>query len=64
MIDLNFDRNYFHPLIGVDEVGRGSWAGPVMAGAAMLDLEKPLHKKLNDSKKLSPEMRNEIVTYF
>ena len=51
-------------MIGVDEVGRGSWAGPVMAGAAMLDLEKPLHKKLNDSKKLSPEIRNEILAYL
>ncbi len=61
MIDSNFDINYSYPLIGVDEVGRGSWVGPVMAGAAMLDLEKPLHKKLNDSKKLSPEIRNEIL---
>jgi len=64
LIDTNFDKNYSYPLIGVDEVGRGSWAGPVMAGAAMLDLEKPLHKKLNDSKKLSPEIRNEILVYL
>ena len=64
MIDINFDKNYSYPLIGVDEVGRGSWAGPVMAGAAMLDLEKPLHKKLNDSKKLSSEIRNEILVYL
>ena len=60
MINQNFDRNYDFPLIGVDEVGRGSWAGPVMAGAALIDFGRPLHKMLNDSKKLSIEMRNEI----
>ena len=64
MIDSNFDINYSYPLIGVDEVGKGSWAGPVMAGAALIDPDKPVHKKLNDSKKLSPEIRNEILVYF
>lgn len=43
-------------LIGIDEVGRGSWAGPVVAAAVVLppDFFDPL---LNDSKKLTPEMR-------
>ena len=32
---------------GVDEVGRGSWAGPVMACAALLDYQTPIDKRLD-----------------
>ena len=46
---------------GVDEVGRGCLAGPVVAAACILDCSKPLHKKLNDSKKLAPAVREEIA---
>lgn len=46
---------------GVDEVGRGCIAGPVVAGACILNPEKPLPKGLNDSKKLTPERRDEIA---
>lgn len=60
MLDINFDKKFKKPIVGIDEVGRGSWAGPVIAGAALLNYNKPLHKKLNDSKKLSPEMRYKI----
>ena len=40
---------------GVDEAGRGPWAGPVVAGAAILDaasLSDELLRGLDDSKKL------------
>lgn len=37
-------------IVGIDEVGRGSWAGPVVAAAVVLD--KPI-KGLRDSKLLS-----------
>jgi ribonuclease HII len=47
---------------GLDEVGRGCIAGPVVAAACILDLSKPYHHKLNDSKKLTPELRQEIAT--
>ena len=60
MLDFNFDKNFKGPIVGIDEVGRGSWAGPVIAGAALLNYDEPLHKKLNDSKKLSPKTRFEI----
>lgn len=46
---------------GVDEVGRGCLAGPVVAGACILDLSKPLPDGLNDSKKVSPERRATIA---
>lgn len=43
-------------VIGIDEVGRGPLAGPVVAAGVVLDDSKPI-KGLNDSKKLSPKAR-------
>ena len=60
MIDANFDNNFKKPVVGIDEVGRGSWAGPVIAGAALLNCNESLYKNLNDSKKLSPKARFKI----
>jgi ribonuclease HII len=51
----------FRFVAGVDEVGRGCLAGPVVAAACILDPEKPLPKFLNDSKKLTAERRDEIA---
>ncbi len=47
-------------VIGLDEAGRGPWAGPVMAAAAWLDPERcpaELLRGLDDSKRLSPARR-------
>lgn len=46
-------------IAGVDEVGRGSLAGPVMAAAVILHPDKPL-SGLRDSKKLSPAHRERL----
>ena len=46
-------------IAGIDEAGRGALAGPVVAAAVSLP-EKFRHKKLNDSKQLLPELRQEI----
>lgn len=43
-------------IIGVDEVGRGPLAGPVVAAAVILDPLKPI-EGLKDSKKLSDKQR-------
>jgi ribonuclease HII len=48
-------------IAGVDEVGRGCLAGPVVAAACILDLSKPLPKGLNDSKQLTKLQREEIA---
>lgn len=47
------------PLIGVDEVGRGCLAGPVVAAAVIFksDVDVKLYK---DSKQISEEKRNEL----
>jgi len=44
-------------LAGVDEVGRGPLAGPVIAAAVILDPENPI-QGLMDSKKISEKKRN------
>jgi len=45
----------------VDEVGRGSLAGPVVAAACILDKSKSLPRGLNDSKQLTKLQREEIA---
>jgi ribonuclease HII len=46
-------------IAGIDEAGRGALAGPVVAAAVILP-EKFRHRRLNDSKQLAPELREEI----
>ena len=43
-------------ICGIDEAGRGPWAGPVTAGAVILDPSRPI-LGLTDSKKLSEKKR-------
>ncbi|QQS34520.1 MAG: ribonuclease HII [Acidobacteriota bacterium] len=52
----------FHLIAGVDEVGRGCLAGPVVAAACILDPKLPVPAGLNDSKKLSEKRREEIAS--
>lgn len=47
------------PVCGVDEAGRGPWAGPVCAGAVILNPRK-VPKGLNDSKKLTAKQREAL----
>lgn len=50
-------------IIGIDEAGRGPWAGPVVASAICLS-PKFFHPRLNDSKKLSPKLRLELYHHL
>lgn len=45
---------------GCDEAGRGAMIGPLTAAAVMLDPAKPI-PGLNDSKKLTPSIREELA---
>ncbi len=52
------------PVAGIDEAGRGPWAGPVVAAAVVLDrvaLPPELLVRLDDSKALKPAEREEIL---
>lgn len=46
-------------ILGIDEVGRGAWAGPLVVGAVVLGDKKI--EGLDDSKKLSPKRRAELA---
>ncbi len=67
MPDSSFERaaqrKGFEIVAGVDEVGRGPWAGPVYAAAAILDtraLARSGLASLDDSKKLSEARRESL----
>ena len=52
-------RRHGAPVAGIDEAGRGPWAGPVVAAAVILDTAQ-LPEGLNDSKKLSEARREDL----
>jgi ribonuclease HII len=52
----------FKLVAGLDEVGRGCIAGPVVAAACILDPAKSLPEGLNDSKQVAAEQREDIAT--
>jgi ribonuclease HII len=47
------------PVAGVDEAGRGPWAGPVVAAAVILD-PRSVPEGIADSKALDPDMRDRL----
>jgi ribonuclease HII len=65
---LKLERTFLsrgHRLIaGIDEAGRGAWAGPVVAAAVVLPLDRPrlsaALKGVNDSKQLSARQRERL----
>jgi len=59
MPDLSIEQGFAGPVIGIDEAGRGPWAGPVTVAAAWLhpDAVASLPPGLDDSKKLSAQKR-------
>lgn len=66
MSDFNLERENFNNnsiMIGVDEVGRGSWAGPIVAASSWINFQnyKLLPKDINDSKKISSKTRKKII---
>ncbi len=67
-MNFNYEKNRARKsvvwVIGCDEVGRGSLAGPVVAGAAVLPLASREHqtfwKEIKDSKQLNADKRSEL----
>jgi len=63
MPDLSLENELGGVVVGIDEVGRGPLAGPVIAAAVILDVRKMparLLEKLDDSKALSAKLRQEL----
>jgi ribonuclease HII len=67
---LRHEREYYaqgvHLIFGLDEVGRGAWAGPVAVGTVCLPLADPKYLKsalvgVRDSKEMTPRQRETLV---
>lgn len=59
--NIAFDAAFGVPVCGIDEVGRGPLAGPVVTACAYIPPEKinhPVWKDVTDSKKLTPAKRD------
>ena len=52
-------------VVGIDEVGRGAWAGPLTIAAAVIPKDRRLYK-VRDSKALNEKEKklNEIITGY
>jgi ribonuclease HII len=57
---FEFEMAAAGPVAGLDEAGRGPWAGPVVAAAVILDPAR-IPDGIDDSKKLSAERREELL---
>lgn len=65
MPDFTYEKSFSGATLtaGVDEAGRGPWAGPVVAGAVIfpnLEISQHLRATLNDSKKLTAAKRESL----
>ena len=59
MPDFSFETAARGPVCGIDEAGRGPWAGPVIAAAVILD-PAAIPEGLDDSKLLPAARREEL----
>ncbi len=63
MPDFELEDSIGKLCVGIDEAGRGPWAGPVVAGAVIIfdrKLNPELLSGLDDSKKLSAKKREKL----
>ena len=65
MLDLSVERAYFARgfgrVAGVDEAGRGPWAGPVIAAAVVVTPDSACLDGVNDSKQLTRRRREQLA---
>lgn len=60
-LEYSYLRSSYKRVIGIDEAGRGSWAGPIAFGAYCFDLKDQIIPTVKDSKLLSPLRRENIL---
>ncbi len=59
--ERRFMQSGYTLIAGLDEAGRGAWAGPVVAGAVILNLPDVSNlREVNDSKQLSARQREKL----
>ena len=60
--ERKFSAQGYKNIVGVDEVGRGPLAGPVVCAAVIMPLDDPsIIEGIDDSKKLSEKKREELA---
>lgn len=67
MPTFNLEKAHKHPVIGIDEAGRGPWAGPVVVAGVCFNAYDHLPDwvfQLNDSKKLSEKKRSILYDHI
>ena len=60
---MSFDQQFAAPVCGIDEVGRGPLAGPVVSACVLIpeeNLDNPLWQEITDSKKISTVKREKL----
>ena len=61
--DLSVERTHWDQgrgvVVGIDEVGRGAWAGPLTVGAVVVPQDRRVYK-VRESKQLSPTRREQM----
>jgi len=56
--EKKLEKQGYKFIAGIDEAGRGSWAGPLLVGVVILPLNKLFKfRKINDSKKILADKR-------
>jgi len=57
--EKKLQKQGYNFIAGIDEAGRGAWAGPLFVGAVILPIEKlSKFRKIKDSKKLNEDKRD------
>ncbi len=69
--EKQLNKKGYNIVVGLDEAGRGSWAGPIVAGCVYIPLDfvfsktdKLLIQQIKDSKKLNPDKRKELYDFI
>jgi len=62
-IENKLRQQGFQHIAGLDEAGRGAWAGPVVAAAVILPVKLKI-PSIRDSKLLSPAKREKLSVYI
>jgi ribonuclease HII len=60
--NLSIEATYTGLVAGIDEAGRGPWAGPVVAAAVIFPNRRKVPRGIDDSKKLTRAKREELFS--
>lgn len=68
-LNLEFEKNLilsdnYDCIVGIDEVGRGSWAGPVAVGGYLFKLDTEEFEGVNDSKLVKKDKRSSLYSFL